>query len=324
MTYRLKRTAVAFFIFNRLDTASRVFAKIREAQPPRLLVIADGPRADHPGEAEKCQACRDLIKQVDWDCEVLTNFSATNMGCGMRPKTGYDWVFSEVEEAILLEDDTLPDNSFFQFAEELLERYRDDRRVMLIGGTNFLPAGLDSSGDSYYFSRMMQTWGWAAWRRTWENYDFDIKKWREVRAEHRLRTFMNGEDEWRWMEHFDKLYRHELTAEWDTQLLFKMWTESSLCIIPRVNMVSHIGVDGTHFINDTNYEVDPNSPNCRPLVPMEFPLVHPELIMPKRANDKYMFDWQRGARSLRGMLHFRRLYYRELLRRLLRGPKPLE
>jgi hypothetical protein len=145
------RTPVVFFIFNRPGTTERVFAEIARARPEMLLVVADGPRADHAGEAERCRAARSIIERVDWECAVLTDFSDDNLGCRRRISSGLDWVFATVEEAIILEDDCLPHPSFFRFCSELLERYRNDPRVAMIGGTNFQPTSRRTA-HSYIFS----------------------------------------------------------------------------------------------------------------------------------------------------------------------------
>ena len=131
------RTPVVFIIFSRPDLTARVFAEIARARPEKLLVIADGPRPDREGEDAKCAATRAIIERVDWPCEILKNYSNVNLGCGHRPATGLRWVFEQVEEAIILEDDCVPHPTFFRFCEELLEHYRDDERVMHISGDNF-------------------------------------------------------------------------------------------------------------------------------------------------------------------------------------------
>src|SRR6185369_14461868 len=163
-------TPVAFIIFNRPDTTEKVFAEIARARPPKLLVIADGPRAGRAGEADRCAATRAIIDRVDWDCKVLTNYSDVNLGCKNRVASGIDWVFEQVPEAIILEDDCLPDPTFFRFCEELLIRYREDERISQICGANF-QFGRKRSNDSYYFSRYNHIWGWASWRRAWQHYD---------------------------------------------------------------------------------------------------------------------------------------------------------
>ena len=108
-------TPVGFIIFNRPDLTEQTFQAIAKAKPKTLLVAADGPRSNRPGEAEKCEQTRAVIQKVDWDCEVLTDFSEVNLGCGRRESSAFDWIFSQVEEAILLEDDTFPSPSFFSF-----------------------------------------------------------------------------------------------------------------------------------------------------------------------------------------------------------------
>src|SRR3977135_321358 len=144
-------TPVAFIIFNRPHTTERVFAEIARARPRKLLVVADGPRTNNEGDQEKYAATRDIVERVDWDCEVLKHFSDVNLGCNFAVSSGISWVFSQVEEAIILEDDCLPHPSFFRFCAELLEKFRDDERVAAIGGTNLL-LNWPRDSQSYYFS----------------------------------------------------------------------------------------------------------------------------------------------------------------------------
>jgi len=143
-------TPVVFIIFNRPDTTQVVFDEIRKAKPLKLLVIADGPRTERPGETEQCILTRAIIDQVDWKCEVLKHYSEANMGCKNRIASGLDWAFSIVEEAIILEDDCVPHQSFFQYCQELLEKYRDDKRIMMISGTNHMVDQYRSQ-YSYFF-----------------------------------------------------------------------------------------------------------------------------------------------------------------------------
>ncbi len=157
------RTPVALIIFNRPDTTERVFAEIAKARPPKLFIIADGPREDRPGEAERCASARAIVDRVDWNCEVQKNYSDVNLGCGARPATGISWVFDQVEEAIILEDDCIAHPTFFRFCDELLEKYRDDERIMHIAGNNF-QFGNQRTSFSYFFSHHNICWGWASWR----------------------------------------------------------------------------------------------------------------------------------------------------------------
>src|SRR4051794_37703129 len=137
MLPKTMNTPVVFLIFNRPEQTRRVFNEIRKAQPSRLLVVADGPRADRFGEATLCDRTRAVIQHIDWPCEVTTRFSSVNLGCKLSVSSGLDWAFEQVAEAIILEDDCLPDPSFFPFCEELLERYRDNPQISQICGSNY-------------------------------------------------------------------------------------------------------------------------------------------------------------------------------------------
>lgn len=283
------QTAVAFIIFNRPDTTERVFAEIAKAKPPKLLVIADGPRANRPGEAEKCAATRAIIDRVDWDCEVLTNFSEVNLGCKRRVSSGLDWVFDQVGEAIILEDDCLPDPTFFRFCQEMLERYRHDQRIGLISGDNF-QFGHRRSDDSYYFSKYMHIWGWASWRDRWVNgYDVTMAKWPQIRDAGWLTDIVgNMREAAYWQKIFERVYRGKIDT-WDYQWMFANWIGNRLTILPAVNMISNIGFDA----NATHTTGDSDLANLA-RESMSFPLVHPPGISRNVEADR--FSYQKSIR----------------------------
>jgi hypothetical protein len=266
-------TPVAFLIFKRPDTTQRVFDAIRESKPQKLLVVADGPRDARPGEAALCDQTRSIIKQVDWECEVLTHFSDTNLGCKKRISTGLDWVFNTVEEAIILEDDCLPNPTFFHFCEELLGRYRHDSRIMSIAGNNFLPPDRRTP-YSYYFSRYSFIWGWASWRRAWQYYDVDMKFWTEIREGNWLEDVLIEHYSTKaWAKKFQSVYDGEIDT-WDFQWTFSCWLQSGLSIVPNENLTSNIGfgADATHTT------VKPAYVNSL-TEPISFPLQHPPYII---------------------------------------------
>lgn len=277
------KTPVALIIFKRQDTTRRVFEAIRQAKPTKLFVIADGPRTDRPDEAEKCAATRAIIEQVDWDCEVLKNYSEVNLGCGLRPATGITWVFEQVEEAIILEDDCLPHPTFFRFCEELLEKYREDTRIMHISGNNF-QFGRNRSNYSYYFSRYPHIWGWASWRRAWKNYDFEMKRFPEIIQKNWLNDILKDERYVQyWKQIFQDNYKVAKKSTWDYQWTFACWIQSGLSILPKVNLVSNIGFgsDATHTKKQNNKLASMS------LEAMEFPLNHPDFIIQDVEADKF-------------------------------------
>jgi len=294
-------TPVAFLIFNRPDTTPRVFEAIRQAKPPKLLVVADGPRPDRADDIEKCKAARAVIEGVDWDCEVLTDYSDLNLGCGKRPATGITWVFEQVEEAIILEDDCLPHPTFFRFCEELLSYYRHDERIMVISGNNF-QFGRSRTDYSYYFSRYNHIWGWASWRRAWKYFDYDLKLWPKIRKENWLTSILENRKVVKyWTKNFQRTYEGDPTV-WDYRWTFACWIQNGLAILPNVNLVSNIGFgeDATHTIASKSRVAN------LPVKEMNFPLKHPPFLLrhveADDFTDRNLFDSSLFSRFLRGCL----------------------
>jgi hypothetical protein len=295
-------TPVALFIFNRPETTERVFEAIRNAQPQRLLIVADGPRAARAGEAERCEATRAIVARVDWRCEVTTHYSDLNLGCKRRIATGLQWVFEQAEEAIILEDDCLPAPSFFMFCQTLLERYRHDERIFLISGDNFLGKnGRDA--DSYFFSKYTMIWGWASWRRAFAHYDPDMSSWPEYRDAGRLREVCDRRAERRfWERRFEQAY-HGRIDTWDYQMLYACWHQRMLAIAPDKNMVSNIGFTpgGAHIA------LDDDATTSLPVSDI-WDVAHPARIEQDRAADDYVFKTIYQGRLRRVVQHLRRGY----------------
>jgi hypothetical protein len=267
-------SAVALLIFNRQDTTERVFLEIAKAKPKKLFVIADGPRLNRPDDPAKCDAARRVVERVDWDCEVLKNYSDVNMGCGRRIATGITWVFEHVAEAIFLEDDCVPHLSFFRYCDELLNKYHCDERVMTICGTNSL-SGLVKPSYSYSFRYIMSCSGWATWRRAWRHFDLDIKLWEELRETSwmlnilREQRFVNY-----WKDIFDKYYCYKGNDVWDYQWMFACWTQNAFAIVPEVNLIQNIGFDE----NSTHCKSANHPLAFLTMHEIAFPLRHPPYI----------------------------------------------
>ena len=280
------RTPVVFIIFNRADTARRVLAAIRQARPSRLFVIADGPRPHRTGEEQRCLEARAVITEIDWECEVTTDFSDVNLGCRKRISSGLDRVFATVEEAIILEDDCLPEPSFFGYCEELLDRYRDDQRVMHIAGTNYLFGNYQArmSRASYYFSRYNHCWGWATWRRAWKKYDATMSCWPELRESGRLADILAG-DEWAvayWQRAFQQVFDGRIDS-WSFVWTLSCWINSGLTILPTVNLISNIGFNdqGAHTFNRRSRFANMET------TPISLPLIDPPFLIRDREADHY-------------------------------------
>ena len=272
------KTPVAFFIFNRPQTTKKVFQAIREAQPPKLLVVADGHRPDQPDDVKDCAAARALIEQVDWDCEVLKNYSDVNLGCGLRLASGLNWVFSTVERAIVLEDDCLPHPCFFQFCEELLEKYQGDERIMTIRGTNELGKWKPDSQSYHFCCWPSPVWGWASWSRAWRCYDHEIKAWGNPALKAKILAFMDDYSLFQGMAwRFEKAFRKEVDT-WDWQWYFAILSNSGFAIVPSVNLVSNIGFGpkATHTKSWRSKVIN------RRTYSLQLPLSHPDAVAPDK------------------------------------------
>lgn len=218
---------------------------------------------------------------------VEKNYSNTNLGCGQRPSTGISWVFENVTEAIILEDDCVPHATFFRFCDELLALYRDDERIMQICGNNF-QFGHKRTTYSYFFSRYSICWGWATWRRAWKHFDIDLNLWPLLRETPWLLDIVENPIAIEyWRDKFDKAYDSKLNENkidyWDYQWSFACWAQSGLSIMPSETLVSNIGCgpDGTHTKSAGNITAN------LPTNDLTFPLKHPPCVVRNKEADKF-------------------------------------
>lgn len=261
-------------MFNRPAQTARVFEAIRRARPSRLYVAADGPRPDRVGERHRCGEVREIATQVDWPCELFTLFHHSNRGCASAVSDAIGWFFAHEGEGIILEDDCLPDHSFFAYCTELLERYRFDWRVGQICGFNLLPENSPATSD-YFPSHFGWTWGWASWRRAWEAFDIKMDAWERLKAQqlHRQHPFYPER-----IRLFDAVRNGE-TADscWDYQWHFALASRGQLSIVPAVSLVQNIG-----FTADATHTQSADSRRARPASSLAIgrEIRHPEFMLP--------------------------------------------
>ena len=273
-------TPVVLCVYNRPHLTRQVLAALRAVQPVRILVVADGPRIDDPADHAKCEHVIRLTKAIDWKADIEWNVSDVNMGCRKRIQTGLSWAFGRLEEAIVLEDDCVPHESFFSFCSELLDRYRGDPRVGLISGSSF-QFEADCGAASYFFSRYPLLWGWAAWRRTWQLYDPDLDGWEPLRETAWLSDFLADPLAGAyWRQIFDQVRSGFDT--WDYSMTFSCWRSGALSVHPHRNLVCNIG-----FGEDATHTRDPGSVFANmPVQEMTFPLIHPGRVERAAACDE--------------------------------------
>lgn len=263
------KSPILFLIFNRADTTRQVFDEIRRAQPPRLYVAADGPRADRPGEKELCEKTRAVVKAVDWPCEVKTLFRDENLGCGKAVSQALTWFFENEPEGIVIEDDIVAHPDFFRYCDELLEKYRDDERVQLIAGRNAFYKPFADAKSSYYMSSFFHIWGWASWRRVWQTYEFDAAKLSKEELLDKMASRLPERSLPYWERVIDMMQAHQCDT-WDYQLYFNQILNDRYSIIPFVNMTRNIG-----FGEGATHTTASNRRDANHQAHSPYPLVHP-------------------------------------------------
>jgi hypothetical protein len=246
------KTPILFLIFNRPDTTQQVFDEIRKAKPKQLFVAADGARP-HKNEQDLCERTRQIVSQIDWDCEVKTLFREQNLGCKMAVSSALDWFFSQVEEGIILEDDILPQPYFFDFCTELLEKYRSNPNVMHISGVN-LQLGIERGNQQYYFSEYPLIWGWASWKRAWVSYDRDLQDTEQKINETLSKSFVRKGD----LKFFQTIMtkvKANLINTWDYQWLYANIRKEGVTIVPQYSLIKNIGFDerATHTLKTPSW-----------------------------------------------------------------------
>jgi len=276
-------TPILFVIFNRPETSQQVFDRIKEVRPKQLFVAADGPRANNVNDLISCNQTRKIINQIDWPCQLKTLFRDENIGCGLGVSSSITWFFEHVEYGIILEDDCLPDLSFFNYCQELLIKYKDNKDIFLISGTN-MQNGNKRGDGSYFFSYYCITWGWASWRRAWQHFDYEMEDVEESMNNGSLNHFFQSNDEknyWKGKLAEVQKFRGYI---WDYQWFYDIWKNKGVGITPNINLVMNLGFrnNATHsFLHDSIRE---------PLVTdsIRFPLIHPTFKVDSIA-DKFTY-----------------------------------
>jgi len=243
---------ILFLVFNRLDTTTLVFSAIKKMQPSRLYIASDGPRDSHPSEMKAVSDVREfLLSNIDWDCEIATLFNDSNLGCKTSVSNAINWFFGQEEMGIVLEDDCLPSQSFFQYCQELLFKYEHDQRIFLITGYNKQNEWKVSEND-YFFSNLGGIWGWASWRRAWEHYDVNLSDIDHFISQDGFQKSLgNSLGDLKQHMIYNSVIRDNVDT-WAMQWGYARHKNNALTCIPSVSLIKNIGFGegATHTFGD--------------------------------------------------------------------------
>jgi len=272
---------VALIFFARPDVLKETFAAIRAAKPKQLFLIQDGSRLNHKDDLKKIVQCREIVSNVDWECEVRTNYSDLNLGCGMRVYSGISWAFEYVDRLAIIEDDCVPCVSFFQFCEEVLEKYKSDERINMISGMNHEGISQRITAD-YLFTESGSIWGWATWKRVWDTVDFNLSCIKNHEIE-RLINNLHGPFLFKeGRKKLSKLEDGQNLTSWSHQFGINMYIHSRLNIVPKYNLITNIGLTENGANSVTSLKFIPKGLRRVYFMKtheMQFPLKHPNFVI---------------------------------------------
>lgn len=301
---------VLLIVFNRPDTTRIVFEAIRKARVKKLYIAADAPRSGNIEDEKNCTLVKEIVKQVDWDCETHYRFADVNQGCGPGPYNSISWAFENEDRLIILEDDCVPSQPFFSYCNELLERYKNDTRIWIISGNQYNEEAVKTH-HSYFFSRYGHSWGWATWKRCWVAMDMSMSKYPLIIEQDLYKaTFRTKKEAGFFRKKLDRIYHDEtLKAHiWDFQFGFAITSNGGLCIVPKKNLVTNIGYLGTHSETKNQFHDRPVDEN--------FKIVsHPDFILCDVNYDAWHFKhhWNRKTSIFKRVI---RKMYKTIKRRI--------
>lgn len=244
-------TPILFMVFNRPEKTQMVWEQIRKAKPKKLYISSDAPRITHPEDVDKVKRVREIVTNIDWECDSKYLFHEKNLGCSFAGKTAFDWLFSNEDRMIELEDDTIPSHSFFEFMEEVLEKYKNYEEIGYVTGQNFM--GIQSGDASYFFSHYGGSSGWGTWKRVYEKWNYKLNNIDKAYT----KTFKSNFDSFfeykYWLRQFEHYYKNGGNT-YDLQSVFLVFEEDLKNIVPNINLITNIGFDNegtnTNFVNN--------------------------------------------------------------------------
>ncbi|OPY83121.1 MAG: hypothetical protein A4E71_02958 [Smithella sp. PtaU1.Bin162] len=278
-----RQVPVLLIIFNRPEKTRRVIEALQKVKPTRLFVAADGPRPGRPEDIDKCRLARKVLLSIDWSCDLQTRFLEENVGCDPSVSSAINWFFENISQGVILEDDCIPTPAFFHFCSDLLERYKDDRRIMQISG--FSPYPERSYPFDYHFSRSFRCWGWGTWRRAWSLYADSLKRYEDNQfIYHIVKSYYPYYP--KYIERL-KLYKEFMKGRrdnWDFKWNIACYAQNALCIVPEKNLVTNIGFDeeGTHTKRGNHLFAR------IPTDSLVFPLRHPSYVFADERPERFL------------------------------------
>lgn len=240
------KNPIVLIIFNRPECTKIIFERIKKVRPEKMYIISDGPRIENKLDFEKNLKCKKIVENIDWDCKIEKIYSEVNLGCKKRIITGLNYVFKKEEQVIILEDDCIPVDQFFKFCDWGLEKYKENKNIGIISGSNLLDYETTTKGNG--FSMYINCWGWGTWKRTWEKFDeyLSIQNINKIGLDLFNGKKINKLQQKYWLN----IFKHSIYSNtiWDFYLQYIFFSNNLYSVYPEYNLVENIGFsnESTH------------------------------------------------------------------------------
>ncbi|PKO98500.1 MAG: glyocosyltransferase [Bacteroidetes bacterium HGW-Bacteroidetes-8] len=231
---------VLFMVFNRPEKTARVWEQIRKAKPRKLYISADGPRVNRPSDKEKCDQVRKIVSNIEWNCDVKYLLHDKNLGCTLAGKTAFDWVFSQEDEMIQLEDDVLPTQSFFWFTQEMLDKYKNNPKICYVCAENF---GIKYGDATYFFTQYGGSGGWATWKRVYEEWEYKLDSLEFVVNTKSFKNSFHSNFQYNYWKNGFYNWKYKGGNTYDLQTIYLIHKKNLINIVPNINLTTNIGWD---------------------------------------------------------------------------------
>lgn len=233
---------ILFCCYNRLSLIKKSISIIRNIECKKIYISIDGPKKSDKDNEINIEVIN-YLSNLKFKSETVFKINKENKGCKIAISSAIDWFFQNEDSGIILEEDLLPSNTFFEFCDYALEKYKNNESVMMISGTNYL--GQEKISNKYFFSEHFLIWGWATWKRAWKLYDVDMKKWNQKDIRERIKI-RYSKKEFKFLSDKFNSFFENYSDTWDIQWYFTCINSNGLTVMPDANLVTNIGVEGTH------------------------------------------------------------------------------
>jgi len=252
-----KFAPIVLFVYSRTDCLIKTVEALKSnyhAIDSELYIFSDGPKE---GQEDKINNVRSYIRTITGFKQIQIIESPRNKGLANSIISGVTEIVNQFGKIIVLEDDLVTSPYFLKYMNDSLALYENDLNISCICGYTY-PI-YSTINESSFFIRGADCKGWGTWKRSWDMFETDAQKLKEILKKEKLETIFNYDGSYPYME----MLEHQINGNidsWAIRWLASAIINNQLCLYPTKSLVQDIGMgisDSTHCTTRTNYfEVD--------------------------------------------------------------------